>query len=298
MKSTPKKVNSPHIRNLKSPSRDGRQRSPIARRENKSRTCNMGNLKFPLTNVIKSSLKTHQNEDYNEYMEDIGLTFNIFLNEPSKSLFCIFDGHGGDTCVKLVSELFPEQFSSALKTLQTCPEYCLKKTFNKIDQHLKVKACFDNGCTGTVVYIAGRQLFCANIGDSSSYIVTNDTAFMISFDDKCSNESESKRLLLEGGKVISDRLEGKLMLSRAFGDYDLKSKGLISEPHIYKHYIKDTDRYCVLASDGIWDVITAEDLFTLSKGETKPFYLVEKIVQEAIEKGSQDNISCIVVSLK
>ena len=39
-----------------------------------------------------------------------------------------------------------------------------------------------------------------------------------------------------------------------------------------------------------------KDIYEICKGENNTDILVEKIVNEAIERGSEDNISCIVVT--
>jgi len=99
-----------------------------------------------------------------------------------------------------------------------------------------------------------------------------------------------------GGQLIYNRLDGVLAISRAFGDIDLKNKGLISEPHIFKTTIDDSIRYCVIASDWVWDVVNANDVFNICENEKNTDTIVNKIVYMAIEKGSEDNISCIVIS--
>ena len=48
-----------------------------------------------------------------------------------------------------------------------------------------------------------------------------------------------------------------MAITRAFGDWNLKNKGLISEPALNKIVLKKGDTILV-ASDGIWDVISDE----------------------------------------
>ena len=68
--------------------------------------------------------------------------------------------------------------------------------------------------------------------------------------------------------------------------------------HVYKTLIDETTEYCIIASDGIWDVIEPMDVYKICKRDNNPDIIVESIVDEAIEKGSEDNISCIVICLK
>ena len=150
----------------------------------------------------------------------------------------------------------------------------------------------------TIVYIQSKMLYCANVGDSSCVLVCKENGKKISYDDKATDPNEMKRIESENGKVIDDRLNGILAISRGIGDFDLKNKGLSNEPHLYKCLIDEDVDYCVIASDGVWDVLTPEDIYRITKHEKNTDIIVENIVNEAIEKGSEDNISCIVICLK
>ena len=50
-----------------------------------------------------------------------------------------------------------------------------------------------------------------------------------------------------------------MAVTRAFGDHFLKNAGLICTPHIVRHVLKPTDRYLVIASDGVWDELSDQD---------------------------------------
>ncbi len=101
-----------------------------------------------------------------------------------------------------------------------------------------------------------------------------------------------------GGKIVDDRINGILAVSRGFGDFDLKNKGLICEPHITKKLIDNSLNYCVIASDGVWDILSPDDVSKICFANKTNFKDIAKIIVEtAQERGSEDNISCIVVEL-
>ncbi|CAN1784213.1 Probable protein phosphatase 2C 73 [Linum perenne] len=50
-----------------------------------------------------------------------------------------------------------------------------------------------------------------------------------------------------------------LAMSRAFGDYCIKDYGLISEPQVTLRHISSNDRFVILATDGVWDVISNQE---------------------------------------
>ncbi len=253
---------------------------------------------------ISYSSKLYQNEKYNEYMEDIELTMPNFINDKSQYLFGIFDGHGGDSCAKMTKEFFPKFLQKSIKDNPINIEHCMELTFKKIEQKAKELNYVLVGNTATIILINTNHhiIHCANVGDSSCMIVNKDHAFKISYDDKCSDENEKKRIEKEGGNIINNRLNNVLAVSRSIGDFDQKGKGLIAIPHIHKHNIHKKDKFLVVASDGIWDVVNQEILFEFSKEIldnssiiNKSEALVNKLVDFAVENGSQDNISCVVV---
>ena len=51
----------------------------------------------------------------------------------------------------------------------------------------------------------------------------------------------------------------------------------------------------MIASDGVWDVLTPDEIAKIIDKNKKIEDLAKIIVDEAIEKGSEDNISCIVI---
>ena len=52
------------------------------------------------------------------------------------------------------------------------------------------------------------------------------------------------------------RVQGVIQVTRCLGDRQLRRHGLISEPEIQIHQIGPSDNAIVMASDGLWDVLT------------------------------------------
>ena len=92
------------------------------------------------------------------------------------------------------------------------------------------------------------------------------------------------------GKVF-----GSLSVTRTIGDFDFKNAGVVAMPSISRENICDKSKFVILASDGLWDVITKDDAFEMSKGIDNAKRFCEMLVNDAIEKGSGDNVSCIVI---
>ena len=87
------------------------------------------------------------------------------------------------------------------------------------------------------------------------------------------------------------------MLTRAFGDSGLKKYGVICIPHVYKVDIDIDDKYIIIASDGVWDIIEENEIYNYSLISKNFKDFCDIIVKKSIEKGSMDNISCFVIKL-
>jgi serine/threonine protein phosphatase PrpC len=96
-------------------------------------------------------------------------------------------------------------------------------------------------------------------------------------------------------------------VSRAFGDLDCKY--ISQEPSIY-NYELDNDKFIILGCDGIWDVLSCQDAVDFvmeniiiekkleNKGEkSKNNNIAYKLADYALQKGSQDNLSVIIIFL-
>mmetsp|Transcript_30016 Transcript_30016/g.29714 ORF Transcript_30016/g.29714 Transcript_30016/m.29714 type:complete len:148 (+) Transcript_30016:267-710(+) len=129
---------------------------------------------------------------------------------------------------------------------------------------------------------------------------------------------ESKRIEENGGNVIFGRVQGKLAVSRAFGDFEFKENQclededligelVIAEPEIEIVEInKETDEFIVLGCDGLFEAFSNEDLVfqirqkirKMSPFEQDPQFIIKDIVKQAVADGlTSDNVSAILILL-
>ena len=250
-----------------------------------------------------------------ETMEDFHLIEEKFNSKNSQSLFALFDGHGGvDVASKLkadLSHIFNKVLngSKEIKNDNSFIENAIKQTFRKLDEDIlklytpemkfETTKFVSLGSTCTMLYLIKEKeysLYCANIGDSRGVLISKSGATRITYEHKPSDESENKRVKDSGGVIFGGRIFGQFSLTRAFGDAALK-KWVISDPFIKKVNITDNDKYAIIASDGIWDVISEQDCFEMSLEFDSAKSLCEELINVAVNRWSKDNISCIVVKL-
>ena len=254
----------------------------------------------------KSVISFSYNEDKNikSKMEDFHLIIDNFMSSNKKGYFSLFDGHGID-CIeptKYATCRFPNILIENLQNSNYNIEQSLINSFKKIDDELKKYSQIENcGSTATIILIDKELnlIYSANVGDSKSILINkNKTYKNLTTEHKVeSNYEENERIKKIGGMIFNGRLFGQLVLSRALGDFSLKNNGLISIPSIHKILLNEDDCFIVIASDGIWDVLSEDDItnicidnYNLNCDELGKF-----IVKKAIDMGSEDNISCIIV---
>jgi len=80
-----------------------------------------------------------------------------------------------------------------------------------------------------------------------------------------------------------------------------KKSGLIATPDIREYEINGEDEFAILACDGLWDVLSHQevvDYVHTAYKKTKDLQLTtEQLVQEALSRGSSDNITALVVMI-
>ena len=113
------------------------------------------------------------------------------------------------------------------------------------------------------------------------------------------NAAEVARVEAAGGRVAGGRVGG-LAVSRALGDHALKDMGVIAVPDCTTQALGGDDRYVLLASDGVWDVLSLGDAHALVlQHEAEPLAeIAQRLVQTAVQKGSRDNVSAMLLDVR
>ena len=243
-----------------------------------------------------------QNAKHRNYMEDEGRAIENFNGDPNKILFCLFDGHGGGQVSKFLQENFGKYMKKILNYNNMISGFTT--LFRAIDEDIKKLNCPNVGSTATIVYIEKlkennkRILYCANVGDSRCVLVSKNGVYRLSYDDRVKDPQENERINKNGGIIVNNRVYGQLMLSRSFGDWRIRDVGVIVDPHIIRYELTDDDSFCVIASDGVWDVLKDEECSVLEKMYVNTGEMSKKIITECLRRNSFDNLSCFVISLK
>ena len=254
------------------------------------------------TQIIKDlAYKENPNAKYRDYMEDKGKSILNFNSSENNALICLFDGHGGQEVSKYLQENFAKFWKDILPLNYSNYLNKIKNIFLSTDQKLKENNFYQVGSTACIIYLTSENsqkiLYCANVGDTRCILIKKNKKVRLTYDDRAGDAKEHDRIVSEGGVVFNGRVYGQLMLSRAFGDWELKTYGVICEPHTVRYEIESDDLFLVVATDGVWDVLEDEDVFQMSKRENNAKDFCDDIMKETIDRGSMDNVSCFVIGL-
>jgi protein phosphatase 1L len=262
----------------------------------KSGTSSIQNQNTPFKSF---SYHEDKNLKYRQSMEDIGIMIPDLTTDYKVSLFGIFDGHGGNDVVKYIKDRLPEIIKTNIlnnNSYDNSIETKISLAFNKIDEELKFYDSEHTGSTATILLFQDNIVYCANVGDSTAFIVYDNFIKKISIDHKCTDPKEEERILLSGGKITKNRVMGQLVLSRCLGDLYCKKYGVSNIPDISVNKLEGNVKYVVVASDGVWDVVKENELLQLSKNRKNAEGFCKDLVRLSIDKDTKDNVSCIVIS--
>ncbi|XP_040997434.1 probable protein phosphatase 2C 72 [Juglans microcarpa x Juglans regia] len=165
------------------------------------------------------------------------------------------------------------------KSCHIWKEACIS-AFKVMDKEIKLQENLDCSCSGTTAVVAIRQgedLIIANLGDSRAILGTmtkNEvTAVQLTTDLKPGLPCEAERIKNCNGRVAALKQEPHiqrvwlphedtpgLAMSRAFGDFVLKDHGIIAIPNVYYHRLTSNDQFIILATDGVWDVLSNDQV--------------------------------------
>ena len=189
-----------------------------------------------------------------------------FMREVSGEILIagVLDGHSGSFTVECTVRKLPDALIALVKTIGTASEDALRAGLRAVFiNHDKLLAkqgglsYRDSGCTATIVIITPKLCCFAYIGDSPACIFNSDTGVIYGSIGKHepSAPTEKTRIEKNGGEVTTDdgdapRVNGCLMVSRAFGDFSMKFKdpNRPTESELTANWATD---FCVVAEPDI-----------------------------------------------
>lgn len=229
---------------------------------------------------------------------------SFFVDEEIQ-LFVVADGMGGHAAGEVASRLVVEtihnfvtrfrgdpagrELPKVKKNLTDEANLLLNATHfanRAVHQAAKKKISYQGmGSTVSAIYMAGKTLVAANVGDSPIYLIRGDSIETLSTPHTMMAEYEG--MATEGSKKLGDQF--RHVLTRGMG---LKEK---VEPDVCETALAGNE-VAVICSDGLSDKVSPEEILEVVTYE-RPERAGKTLIKMANDRGGDDNITVIVLRI-
>ena len=230
---------------------------------------------------------------------------HVVCSRAGVTLAAVFDGHGGDAaaeyCRLHLSTFVLSHWRDSLNGGESGGEPAaaasmaasvLRSSFNSLHEgFLAGSSADDSGCTALVAIYAADMLTIANAGDCQCHLWRGSELLRLTNEHTAALPSERARVEAAGASVstTSDgklRAGGIIQVTRCIGDKPLRHLGLTSEPETHILPRTAEDKAIVMASDGLWDVMSSERvLHCLNNTALSPDLIAKRLLTEALDRG-------------
>jgi len=241
--------------------------------------------------------KTGLSGDEKKVNQDRDFIFHNFVSGFENIFMGVCDGHGffGHEISEFIKENLPMDLNRIIKSKKLDLNKddlskVLVETFKMENESLKRFKQIDSDLSGSTcvsVIYTPKKLIIANLGDSRCVLGTknkNEWKYInLSRDHKPDIKEEADRIKKKGGRIrpmidedgnfvgpmrvyMKDKDMPGLAMTRSFGDNFASIAGTICEPEVKEHILVPEDKFIVLASDGLFEFISSEEVGNIVKG--------------------------------
>jgi serine/threonine protein phosphatase PrpC len=192
--------------------------------------------------------------------------------------FAVFDGHGrpnqlgvrhvGHYAMKNLHLRLAEMLAEIDVNDEEEVKEIIRTTFIALDCEMHARDLeAGSTCTMVLIHDARKLLYQVNLGDSRSIMFNGDQILAATVDHSVTDSEERTRIEAAGGYVSMGRLQGAILVSRAFGDFEFKmNKGAFDVVNGMMSVVPDvtvrkfTGGHVLLTSDAPFEVHNNEKL--------------------------------------
>eukprot|EP00934_Nitzschia_sp_Nitz4_P001304 Nitzschia sp. Nitz4//scaffold59_size112058//28223//29941//NITZ4_004103-RA/size112058-exonerate_protein2genome-gene-0.67-mRNA-1//1//CDS//3329555105//1304//frame0 len=266
---------------------------------------------------------------------------------PNVQFYGIFDGHTGNFASKYAASTLFDRLLASLPSLEDLFRHPQEFKWKQVEQNVskayqETHAGFlqavaqapymaESGTTATALLVTEDGLVISSLGDSRAVLSTLDESGDIRgiqlTTDHIASDPHERRLVEDRGGTVSRlggllRVNGTLAITRSMGDASLAP--LLSRvPYVLSMSREEVRNLCgvstdspcfiVLASDGLWDVVSNDEAVArvaevINRYDSKDHVswnnggayqeAAEVLAVDAFIRGSTDNIGVCVVSVQ
>jgi len=217
---------------------------------------------------------------------------DAFCIEKDLGLLAIADGMGGHASGEVASKMAIEILKDSLKKegeplpdrLNSGVKLANKSIYDASHSQSRLNGM---GTTLTALQLNGNRLSIAHVGDSRAYLFRGGVIEQITDDHTIVSEQVARGMMTREEAARSDM---RNILSRALGiapEVDVDIEELT---------VSEGDQL-VLCSDGLSELISDDEILSEVQTSNRPEIVCDELVNLAIQRGGEDNITVIVAYL-
>lgn len=219
---------------------------------------------------------------------------------PDMTVSIVADGMGGQAAGEIASkraiEVIPRELRKSIGAGPTMDHVkgTLRKSIVQANEEIMAMGALDRDLRnmGTTVVVAvwrkGPELYISNVGDSRAYMVRDGKIEQLTID-------HSLAQALVDNKTISAEEAREHRFRNVLWKY-LGSKEVGEGPEVKAVPIKAGDRF-LLCTDGLTGPVPDQQLLSFITENPDVQKCAEGLGQLALDNGSRDNVSCIVIGV-
>ncbi|MEZ6140206.1 MAG: protein phosphatase 2C domain-containing protein [Zavarzinella sp.] len=235
--------------------------------------------------------------NYRENNED-SVEVKVF---PDLSVAIVADGMGGQAAGEIASkravETIPRELRKSLTTATNAEatKAMIRRAIVQANEEIIAMGQLDRDMKNmgtTVVLCVWRkqnELFVAGVGDSRTYLIRGKSITQLTVDHSLA------QALVEANTISPSEAKDhryKNVLWKYLG-----SKEVGDGPDVTSVTVQPGDRF-LLSTDGLHGVVSDESIFTCMASYPDPQACADGLVKLALESGSRDNVTCVVIDVQ
>ncbi len=212
-----------------------------------------------------------------------------------RHVFLVADGMGGqeegEKASGMAADLIPRLVQDRMANHET-PDQAVRHALDEANKAI-IQASSNQrpgrrmGTTAVVAVQQDDKFWVANLGDSRAYLIRKDRVELLTID-----HSVADALVRNGALTVAQARNSpwKHVLYKFLGCVEM-TEGADIRP-----FTPVAGDRLLLATDGMTNHVTDEDLLQLVTRFSHPQELADYLVELALERGSKDNVTCILVA--
>ncbi|HMC66916.1 MAG TPA: protein phosphatase 2C domain-containing protein [Gemmataceae bacterium] len=220
-----------------------------------------------------------------------------FVVDPERHLFLVADGMGGqdrgEQASGLAAEIIPKVLQDRLAAHDPADQ-AMQRALAEAN-HAIIAAGQSQplgrrmGTTAVLAVEQGGQIFVTGLGDSRAYLIRGNRVEQLTVD-----HSVAQALVSSGALTMEEARSSpwQHVLHKFLGCAEM-ADGADVRP-----FTPQAGDRLLLASDGLTNHVSEDDLRSTAEQLAAPQALVDQLVNLALERGSRDNVTCVVVAFE